>query len=109
MVARYGMDAQLGNVSYDSGGNSFLGDRPPGFFERNYSEATAEAMDRAVRDVLREVSEQASEILTKNRDILEVSARRLLEVETLDEAALRELTQGLRRDLPKDARLASSH
>ncbi|MCK8465541.1 ATP-dependent zinc metalloprotease FtsH [Aliiroseovarius sp. S1339] len=106
MVARYGMDADLGSVSYEAERNSFLGDRPPGYFERNYSEATAEAMDQAVREVLREVSARALDILTNNRDILERSATRLLEVETLDEAALRDLAQGLRgaaEDKPKVA------
>ncbi|WP_412050049.1 ATP-dependent zinc metalloprotease FtsH [Hoeflea sp. Naph1] len=97
MVARYGMDADLGNVSYETDKSSFLGDRTPSYFERNYSEATAEAMDAAVREVLREVSARALEILTENRDILESAASRLLEVETLDEAALRELAQGLHK------------
>ena len=96
MVVRYGMDADLGSVSYEAQRSSFLGDRSPGYFERNYSEATAEAVDAAVRELLSEVSEQAFEILARNRDILEHAASRLLEVETLDQAALRELTQGLR-------------
>lgn len=95
MVVRYGMDADLGNVSYEAERSSFLGDRTPGYFERNYSEATAEAVDTAVRELLSELSEQAYEILSHNRDILERAARRLLDVETLDQAALRELAQGL--------------
>ena len=100
MVARYGMDADLGNVSYETEKNSFLGDRTPSYFERSYSEATAEAMDKAVREVLQDVSAQALQILTDNRDILERAANRLLEVETLDETALRELTTGLRSPEP---------
>ncbi len=52
MVARYGMDEDLGNVSYDTDKGSFLGGRTPGYLERSYSEATAEAMDKAVREVL---------------------------------------------------------
>ena len=96
MVVRYGMDADLGSVSYEAERSSFLGDRTPGYFERNYSEATAEAVDTAVRELLSELSVQAFEILSHNRDILERAARRLLEVETLDQAALRELAQGLR-------------
>ncbi len=54
----------------------------------------------AVRNVLHEVFAQALEILSANRDILDVAATRLLEVETLDEAALRELTRDLRRPEP---------
>ncbi len=106
MVARYGMDADLGNVSYETEKSSFLGDRTPGYFERSYSEATAEAMDEAVREVLREVSARALEILTDNRGILESAARRLLEVETLDEAALRDLAQGLRGAAPETPKVA---
>jgi cell division protease FtsH len=106
MVARYGMDAELGGVSYNTERSSFLGDRPPGYLERNYSEATANAMDTAVRTVLREVLQQALEILTDNRDILERAASRLLEVETLDEAALRDLTQDLRKGAAGKAKVA---
>ncbi len=105
MVARYGMDADLGSVSYETEQGTFLGGRTPGYFDRSYSEATAEAMDEAVREVLREVSAQALEILTENRDILELTARRLLEVETLDEAALRDLAKGLRRRGPVETRV----
>ncbi len=96
MVARYGMDADLGSVSYDSDKPGFLGERRPGYLERSYSEATAEAIDQAVRIILRDVEQEALEILEDNRDILDRAALRLLEVETLDEAALREITRGLR-------------
>ncbi|ABV92173.1 peptidase M41 [Dinoroseobacter shibae DFL 12 = DSM 16493] len=79
--------------------SSFLEGQAPRYIARSYSEATAEAMDAAVRGVLREVSDEALEILTQNRDILETSARRLLEVETLDEAELRDLARGLSVDI----------
>ncbi len=108
MVARYGMDADLGSVSYEADKSSFLGDRTPGYLERSYSEATAEAMDVAVREVLREVSQRALEILTNNRDILERAASRLLKVETLDEAALRDLAQGLRGAKPVEVKVAKN-
>jgi len=97
MVARYGMDANLGGVSYETERSSFLGGGgAPTYFERSYSEATAEAVDAAVRELLQEVSTQALDILTNNRDILDKAASRLLEVETLDEAAIYELTRDLR-------------
>lgn len=107
MVARYGMDADLGSVSYEADKSSFLGDRTPGYLERTYSEATAEAMDIAVREVLRDVSDKALEILANNRDILESASSKLLTVETLDEAALRDLTQGLRSATPVEVKVAS--
>jgi cell division protease FtsH len=108
MVARYGMDAELGSVSYETERNSFLGDRTPSYFERSYSEATAETMDAAVREVLRDVSAQALQILSNNRDILDLTAGRLLEVETLDEATLHELARGLRRATADDARVMTN-
>ena len=100
MVARYGMDTELGSVSYETERNNFLGGRTAAYLERNYSEATAQAMDAAVRTVLHEVFAQALEILCANRAILDVAATRLLEVETLDEAALRELARDLQRPQP---------
>ncbi len=100
MVARYGMDADLGSVSYETEKSRFLGDRTPGYLERNYSEATADAMDDAVREVLREASERALEILTNNRNILEKAASRLLEFQALDETALLEFERGLQRAAP---------
>ncbi len=106
MVARYGMDADLGNVSYEAEKGSFLGGHTPGYFERSYSEATAEAMDDAVREVLREVSAQALEILTNNRDILESAASRLLEVETLNEVELRDLAKGLHKAAANESKVA---
>ncbi|MGJ8606033.1 MAG: ATP-dependent zinc metalloprotease FtsH [Marivita sp.] len=96
MVARYGMDAELGSVSYETQQSSFLQGQAPRYIERSYSEATAEAMDNAVRKVLEDVSGQALDILAANRDILDRAAQRLLEVETLDEAALQDLAKGLR-------------
>ncbi len=107
MVARYGMDAGLGGVSYETEKSSFLGDRTPGYFERNYSEATAEAMDIAVREVLQDIFSQTLEILTDNRDILERAASRLLEVETLDETALREFAKELRSSAPIKEKVAA--
>jgi cell division protease FtsH len=98
MVARYGMDAGLGNVSYETERGGFLGERAPRYIERSYSEATAEAMDTAVRTVLHEVFRQALDILGRNRALLDRGAERLLEVETLDEAELRALAVTLRRE-----------
>jgi cell division protease FtsH len=71
--------------------------------ERTYSEATAEAIDRAVREILETVTQEAMRILRDNRDILDRAAARLLEIETLDEAALREVAQGLRRPVKAPA------
>ena len=105
MVARYGMDPDLGSVSYETQQSSFLEGQAPRYIERSYSEATAEAMDEAVREVLREVSEQALEILSANRDILDRAADRLLKVETLDQAELRDLARDLRAETSNETKV----
>ncbi|GAB5467580.1 MAG: ATP-dependent zinc metalloprotease FtsH [Rhodospirillales bacterium] len=100
MVARYGMDEGLGCVSLESDRPSLLGQTTPTYLERRYSEATAEAMDQAVKGVVAAAFERAYAILADNRAILERSAKELLARETLDEAEILTLTEGL--DRPKD-------
>ena len=103
MVMRYGMDEQLGYVSYDSMRPVMLdmpSDHPSA---RNpVSEATQQRIDAAVHHLVMDNFEQAWALLSANRDMLERSARALLLHETLDAAALGELTLGLQpvRRLP---------
>lgn len=96
MVMRYGMDEHLGYVSYDSMRPPMLGlpsDYPGA---RNpVAEATQQRIDEAVHHIVMDNFDKASAILSVNREILERSARSLLEHETLDAAALGELTKGL--------------
>ncbi len=98
VVARYGMDPALGSVAYDLERSPFLQPAPGQFtFERRFSEDTAREIDLAVRRIIDEQFARAVAILADNREILERAARELLQVETLDEAALQRLTQGLKR------------
>jgi len=98
MVMRYGMDEELGHAAYDRERAPFLAGLqdyvPAG---REYSEATAERIDAGVRAILDETFERALGILGDNRALLDRCAAELLEHETLDEAALKQLTGGLRR------------
>jgi cell division protease FtsH len=97
MVTRYGMVPELGNVAYDRDRQGFLGypgGVPP---DRAYSEQTAQAIDAAVRALVQEAFAAALGILERNSDVLEQSARLLLEKETLDEGQLATLTAGLVR------------
>ncbi len=96
MVARYGMVPELGHVAFDRERQAFLGYPGAGGGERQYSEQTAQAIDEAVRGLVREAYDRALGILQRNREILETSARVLLAKETLDEAALRDLLAGVR-------------
>ena len=83
MVARYGMDEDLGHVSYDTDRPGFLGTRRPVFLaNRRYSDATAERMDAKVRDIVDGVFKRTLTLLETNLDLLEQSAQDLLQRET---------------------------
>jgi cell division protease FtsH len=90
MVTRYGMSAKLGNVAYDRDTRSFLTgpDLPPIPRERDYAEETAATVDEEVRAITEEAFQRTLTILTDRREVLEHTARRLLEKETLEEAEL---------------------
>ncbi|MGN8159399.1 ATP-dependent zinc metalloprotease FtsH [Salinisphaera sp. SWV1] len=98
MVARYGMDEQLGYVTYDNERPSYLGPGYPGQGERLFSEHTADAIDRAVRTIIHDVFERVYTALQHNRIVLERGAQELLEHETLEAADLDRLTAKLVED-----------
>lgn len=94
MVTRYGMDAELGSVAYETQkGSNHLGNAQ---VEKEYSEKTAIEIDDSIREIIEDDSNRALQILTDNRDILEETAKALLEMETLDEQQLKELTRELK-------------
>ncbi len=101
MVARFGMDDELGGVSYESDRSAFLGPvEGQTYFERKYSEATAQRIDAALKRVIDRAFARALAILRANRAVLNDGARRLLEAETLEEDALRDLANKLAPQLP---------
>ncbi|GAB3587362.1 ATP-dependent metallopeptidase FtsH/Yme1/Tma family protein [Hymenobacter daeguensis] len=78
MVAIYGMNAKLGNVSYyDSKGQNEYG------FSKPYSEATAQLIDEEIRNIIEQAYTRTKELLTERRHELEVVAKELLEKEVL--------------------------
>jgi cell division protease FtsH len=96
MVTRYGMDEALGYVAYETQRPRFLdvpGYAAPG---PSVSPQTQQHIDTAVRGIVMDAFDGATEILAQHRDVLDRTARELLVRETLDEAALMELTAGVR-------------
>ena len=91
MVLRYGMSDALGNVTYDRERSPFLQPNVPLPQERNYSDETAEAVDRAVRQLVDGAFDRAFGILQQNRALLDRTAAALLESETLEEPAIERL------------------
>jgi cell division protease FtsH len=92
MVTEYGMSRELGPINY-------AGSRKMQFIQtdgmssdgRNYSEDTARAIDREIQGIVAGTYERVRQILTADREVLEILANRLLEVEVVDEADLREI------------------
>jgi cell division protease FtsH len=91
MVMRYGMTDALGNVTYDRDRQPFLQSAYPVPQERVYSEGTAEAVDRAVRQLVDGAFGVATSILQRNRALLDRTAAALLQTETLGEAEILQL------------------
>jgi len=90
MIREYGMSASLGQV-YLAGDKQplFLGVGPKE--SGNYSEATAELIDREVREIISREYERAKMILTATKQTLIRGARLLLEKEKLDGEEIRAL------------------
>jgi cell division protease FtsH len=98
MVTRYGMDEKLGYVVYEPSQPSFL-ERPggPTYGGCRLSEQTAQDIDVAIRAIIDGTFQRTYRLLELNRPTLERCVTTLLERETLDESALRELTRDLKR------------
>jgi len=85
MVMRFGMAPELGPVAYESEPSPLMTPLPVASFgpPRWYSEATASRMDDAVVRLVEQGLERAKAILERNRELLSVTAQRLIERETL--------------------------
>jgi cell division protease FtsH len=96
IVTRYGMTEALGHVALERDRRSYLTPNEMAVMpnERIYSESTAAAVDGEVRSIIDHAFERTVKLLAERRDILERSARRLLEKETLDEGELKRLIGG---------------
>ncbi|MGA2797926.1 MAG: ATP-dependent zinc metalloprotease FtsH [Thermoguttaceae bacterium] len=90
MVTYWGMSDRLGPVAFrDSEDHPFLGKEMTE--PRRYSEHTAQLIDEEISRILHEASDKAFDLLTRNRDKLEILAKALEKSETLDEADIEEL------------------
>jgi cell division protease FtsH len=83
MVTRWGMSDLLGPVAYADG--VARGPWSEGR-ESNMSEATAQTIDSEVTRILKEGLVTAEKVLTEHRPALDAIAKKLIEVETLEQA-----------------------
>ena len=106
MVIEYGMTTELGPVKLGTeGGEPFAGrDMGRG---REYSETIAERVDTQVRALIEQAHNEAYQVISANRDILDALARELLEKETLDHNQIAEIFTEIRK-LPERPQWLSS-
>jgi cell division protease FtsH len=90
MVREYGMSERLGPMTFER-------ERRPLFLElmpaatKDYSEATAQEIDREVKSLMEKAHQRAREILASRHPTLEKVAKILLEKEVIEGDALRRL------------------
>jgi len=107
MVLTWGMSPELGPINYgsDSGVNEFIYAMPG---EKEYSEKTAETIDREIKKITDEAFKKAKELIQENKDGLEKIAKALLKYETLDADDVTLLLEGGQLDKPTVADLLAA-
>jgi cell division protease FtsH len=92
MVLRYGMDKDLGHVAYERERHPPLGmPTPQGAYAREFSDETERLMDHAIRGLVGQAFDRATEVLAVHRAVHEKTAQLLLQKETLEEADIEAL------------------
>jgi cell division protease FtsH len=85
MVTVYGMNKEIGNMSFfDSKAADYA-------FQKPYSEATAEKIDREAKGIIDAAFERTKELLVQHREKLDIVARELLEKEIIFQSDLERL------------------
>jgi cell division protease FtsH len=87
MVAQYGMSDLLGLMTFEQARAPLLGPLA-GSDRKNYSERSADAIDREVMRLLEEAHQRVRDTLKAKRPVLDLLAQTLLREETLDRAGL---------------------
>jgi len=95
MVMKYGMSERIGLATYGERSALFLKGAPaPWGGERDYSEATARAIDEEVREILDRTHDRVGAILTSKKAVLVSAAAELKRTETLEGERLRRALSG---------------
>ncbi len=82
MVTRYGMSDKIGAMALESaGGKPLFGQ---GIEGKEYSEKMGGEIDSEVSFIMKSAYEKAEKILTEYRNVLDVIAKKLIEVETIE-------------------------
>lgn len=92
MVLRYGMDKELGHVAYERERQPMIGPtQAVGWHAREFSDETERLMDHAIRALVGQAFDRATEVLDAHRPLHEKTALLLLQKETLEEEDIKNL------------------
>jgi cell division protease FtsH len=83
MICEYGMSSKLGTLTLGRHHQQLFLGRDM-MEQRDYSEETAKAIDDEVRDFIEGAYTRAKELLSQNRDKLDLITRKLMEKEVID-------------------------
>ncbi len=102
MVTKWGLSEKLGPLMYaEEEGEVFLG-RSAGSQHSNVSGETARLIDEEVRSIIDHCYGTAKQILTDNRDKLNVMAEALMKYETIDAPQIDDIMAGRTPREPRD-------
>ena len=108
MVCEWGMSDVLGPLTFGQKEEAiFLGREIAQ--HRDYSEATAQTIDREIRDIVERNYRRAKEILAAQLPILHELANALLEYETLDGAEVDRIVRGLKVERKAPEQKSNTH
>jgi len=82
MVTKYGMSENLGPIALEGAGGKALFGR--GVNEKEYSEEVGSLIDKEVSKIMKDAHEKALKIITENRALLDIIAKRLVETESIE-------------------------
>jgi cell division protease FtsH len=102
MVKEYGMSGELGHIYFSKEPKRQFPDM--GFSsDKNYSEETAQVIDREIKAILDAQYDVAKGILTKHKKVLDKGAALVLKEETVEGDRLKKLLEGEKKRNGTDA------
>ncbi len=89
MVTRWGMSETIGPIALESNGGQPLFGR--GVNDKDYSEKMSSTIDEEISKLMKNAFAVARETITQYREVLDAIAKKLIEVETLEQAEYEEI------------------
>ncbi|MFA5773717.1 MAG: ATP-dependent zinc metalloprotease FtsH [Candidatus Paceibacterota bacterium] len=89
MVTRWGMSEKIGPIALESDGGQVMFGQ--GVNDKEYSEKISSIIDAEVAKIMNGAFAKAKEILTEKRNVLDIIAKKLVDVETLEQKEYNEL------------------